>query len=167
MKFSGKADNGPMKKRFNFGDDPDLDAGIVFRIFHYWEIQKVVAANCAVRRCSALQALAGIAIATVTSLRHWPLAEVCTVPVLLVILVFVWLGFSFPSYFRLGLFSLPLRIIAPRLFRDWKSFLSPIQRCQSMKSSCKSLVVKLTVSNWSGFLAILMPLNSCVTYLHV
>jgi len=45
------------------------------------------------RRCSARHALAGIAIATVTSLRHRPmtdshdrraLAEVCTVPVILV-----------------------------------------------------------------------------------
>jgi len=48
--------------------------------------------TCAARRCSARHALAGIAIATMTSLRHRPttdthdrraLAEVCTVPLLL------------------------------------------------------------------------------------
>jgi len=52
----------------------------------------VVSTGCAVRRCSARHALAGVAIATMTSLRHPPttdshdgraLAEVCTVPVLL------------------------------------------------------------------------------------
>jgi len=31
--------------------------------------------------------IAGIAVATMTSLRHWPLADVCTVPVLLVIII--------------------------------------------------------------------------------
>ena len=33
MKFSGKVGNGPVKKRLNFGGDPDhrLDTGIVFR----------------------------------------------------------------------------------------------------------------------------------------
>jgi len=32
-----------MNKCLNFGGDPDhrLDAGIVFRIRHYWEIRKV------------------------------------------------------------------------------------------------------------------------------
>jgi len=49
--------------------------------------------ECAARRCSAEHALVGIAIATATSLRHRPatdshdrrnLAEVCTVPLLLV-----------------------------------------------------------------------------------
>jgi len=52
-----------------------------------------VSTDCAARRCSARHALAGIAIATVTSLRHRPttdshgrraLVEVCPVPVLLV-----------------------------------------------------------------------------------
>jgi len=52
----------------------------------------VVSTDCAARRCSAGHALAGIAIATVMSLRHWPttdshdrraFAEVCTVPLLL------------------------------------------------------------------------------------
>ena len=55
---------------------------------------KVVSTDCAARRCSAGHALSGIATATtITSLHHWPktdshvrraLAEVCTVPVLLV-----------------------------------------------------------------------------------
>jgi len=42
MKFSGKVDNGPLKKWLNFGGDPDhrLDTGI--RIRHYWEMQHVV-----------------------------------------------------------------------------------------------------------------------------
>jgi len=52
----------------------------------------VVSTDCAARRCSAGNALAGIGIATMTSLRHRPttdshdrraLADVCTVPVLL------------------------------------------------------------------------------------
>ena len=102
MKFSGKVGNGPVNKRLSFGGDPDhrLDIGIVFQIRHCWEIRKVVSRDCATRRCSAGHALAGIAIATMTSLRrHRPttdsetdiarlvrhvLAEVCTVPVLLV-----------------------------------------------------------------------------------
>ena len=56
--------------------------------------------DCAARRCSAQHALAGIDIASMTSLRHWSttdsgtdiatpvtraLEEVCTVPVLLVV----------------------------------------------------------------------------------
>jgi len=73
--------------------DHRLNTGIALRIRHYWEIRKVVSTDCAVRRCSAGHALAGIAIATMTSLRYRPttdshnrraLAEVCTVPVLLV-----------------------------------------------------------------------------------
>jgi len=53
----------------------------------------VVSTDCAARRCSAGHALAGIATATMTSLRHRhttdscdrrALAEVCTVPMLLV-----------------------------------------------------------------------------------
>jgi len=90
-KFSGKVDNGPMSKYLNFGGDPDhrLDIGIVFWIRHYWEIRKVVSTDCAARRCSARHALAGIAIATMTSLRHQTLAEVCAVPVLLGVEYFV------------------------------------------------------------------------------
>ena len=38
--------------------------------------------------CMTLQCWAGTAIATMTSLRHRPLAEVCTIPVLLVCNVF-------------------------------------------------------------------------------
>ena len=54
----------------------------------------MVSTDCAARRCGAGHALAGIAIATMTSLRHRPttdsydrraLAEVCPVPVLLVL----------------------------------------------------------------------------------
>jgi len=61
----------------------------VFRIRHYWEIRKVVSTDCAAWGCRAGHALAGIAIATMTSLRHRPLAEVCTVPVLLVLFCYV------------------------------------------------------------------------------
>ena len=43
--------------------------------------------DCAARRCSARHALAGIAIATSTSLRLHPFAEVCTVPLLLVLVL--------------------------------------------------------------------------------
>ena len=78
-----------------------LDTGIVFRMRHHWKIRKVVSTDCAAQRCSARHALAGIAIATMTSLRHRPttdrgtdiatlvrraLAAVCTVPMLLVFL---------------------------------------------------------------------------------
>ena len=75
-----------MNKQLNFGGDPyhRLDTGIVFRICHYWETRKVVSTDCTERRCSARHALAGIAIATMTSLRHRPLVEVCTVQVLTV-----------------------------------------------------------------------------------
>ena len=74
MKFLGKVGNGPMNKRLNFGGDTDrrLNTGIVFWIRHYWEIRKVVSIDCAARRCSAGHAVAGIAIATMTSLRHQP-----------------------------------------------------------------------------------------------
>ena len=94
MKFSGKVGNGPVNKWLNFGGDPGhhLGKGIVFRIRHYWELWKVVSTDCAARRCSAMYALAGIAIAPMTSLVHRPttgsydsraLADVCNVPVLL------------------------------------------------------------------------------------
>jgi len=43
----------------------------------------VVSTDCAARRCSAGHVV-GIAIVTMTSLRYRSLAEVCTVPVLLV-----------------------------------------------------------------------------------
>jgi len=69
-----------------------LDTGIVFRIRYYWEIQKLASTNCTARRCSGGHALSGIAIATMTSLRHRPLVEVCTVPVLLVFNKFDYSG---------------------------------------------------------------------------
>jgi len=83
--------------RTYFSLDHRLDTGIVFRICQYWQIQKVVSPDCAARRCTARHALAGIAIATMTSSRHRlttdsddrrALAEVCTVSVLLVKPVF-------------------------------------------------------------------------------
>jgi len=97
MKFAGKVGNGPMNSWLNFGGDPDhrLDTGIVFRMRHYWEIRKVVSTDCAA--CVTLQCT------TCTSRRRHsnydvitspaddrqrdirPLAEVCIVPVLLVI----------------------------------------------------------------------------------
>ena len=54
---------------------------------------------CAALRCSARHALAGVAIATMTSLRYRPLAEVCTVPVLLVFIMFLtfWRFYFFAS----------------------------------------------------------------------
>jgi len=99
MKFSGKVDNRPMNKRLNFSGDPDhrLDTGIVFRIRYYWEIRKVVSTDGSARRCSGGHVLERIAIATMTLLRHQSttdihyrraLAEVCTVPVLLVNVLF-------------------------------------------------------------------------------
>jgi len=95
MKSSGKVGSGPVNKLWNFGGDLDhrLDTGIVSRVCRYWEIWKVVSTDCTVQRCSVGHAVAGIAIATMTSLRHQlmtdshdrrALAEVCTVRVLLV-----------------------------------------------------------------------------------
>jgi len=83
--------NGPVNKLLNFSGDPDhrQDAGIVFRIRYNWEIRKVVGLST---DCAALRWTAAIAIATVTSFRHrsttdshnrLALAEVCTVPLLL------------------------------------------------------------------------------------
>jgi len=67
-----------------------MDIRIVCRIRHYWEIRKVVSTDCVERRCTVtLPAPAGIAIATMTPLCHRPLAEVCTVPVLLVVIDFI------------------------------------------------------------------------------
>jgi len=65
-----------MNNWLNFGGDPD---------HHYWEIRKLVLAYCAARRCRAGHALAGVAIATMTSLRHRPLADVGAVPMLLIL----------------------------------------------------------------------------------
>jgi len=96
MKLLGKVGNEPVNKCLYLGGDLGhrLDIGIVFRIRYYWEIRKVVSTDCAARSYSAGHALAGIAIATMTSLRHRPttdshdrraLMEVCSVPVLLVL----------------------------------------------------------------------------------
>ena len=79
MKFSGKVDNGATEQMIKF-----WWRSVVFRIRHYWEIRKVASTDCAARRCSAGYTLAGVAIASTTSLRHRPLAEVCTIPMLLV-----------------------------------------------------------------------------------
>ena len=77
MTFSGKVGNGPVNKWLDFGGDPDhrLNTGVVFRIRHCCEIRKVVSTDCAARRCSAVHALVGIAIATITSLRHRPTTD--------------------------------------------------------------------------------------------
>ena len=77
MKFSGKVGNGPVNKCLNFGGDRDrrMYAVIVFRIRHYWEIRKVVSTDCTPRRCSAGHAVAGIVIATMTSLHHRPTTD--------------------------------------------------------------------------------------------
>jgi len=74
MKFSGKVGNGPVNKKLNFSDDPvhRLNTGIVFRIRHYWEIRKVVNGH------------SFILIHEIASLIRRALAEVRTVPVLLV-----------------------------------------------------------------------------------
>jgi len=106
VKFS-EIGSGLINKRLDFAGDlyHHLDTGIVFQIHHYWEIRKVVSTDCTARRCSARHALAGIAIATMMSLRHWlvtdshdrrALAEVCTVLVLLVIIITkLYLGTSY------------------------------------------------------------------------
>jgi len=69
-----KVGNGPMNRRLIFGGDPDhrLDTAIVFRIRHYWEIRKVVNGH------------SFILIRHMAVLVRRALAEVCTVPVLLV-----------------------------------------------------------------------------------
>jgi len=69
MKFSTRVGDGPTNKLLNFGIDPvhHLDTGIVYRIRQYWEIRKVV-----------------ILIRQMAALVRRALAEVCTVPVLLV-----------------------------------------------------------------------------------
>jgi len=74
MKFPGKVGNGPVNKRLNFGGNPDycLDTGIVFPICHYWEIREVD------------MNLLLLLICQMAALVRHALAEVCTVPVLLV-----------------------------------------------------------------------------------
>jgi len=75
MKFSRKVGNGSVNKLLlNFGGDPDhrLDTGIVFRIRQFWVIRKVVNGH------------SFILIRQIAALVRRALAEVCTVPVLLV-----------------------------------------------------------------------------------
>jgi len=82
MKFSGKVSNGSVKKLLNFGGDPDTFwiQGLFSRFFTTGRYRKWYQPTALYDAA----VLAGIAIATMTSLRHRPLAEVCTVPVLLV-----------------------------------------------------------------------------------
>jgi len=84
MKFSEEVGNGPVSKCLNFGGDPDHDLQYsdCFTDPPLLEDTESVINRL---RCETLQCWAGIAIATMTSLRHRPLAEVCNVPVLLVI----------------------------------------------------------------------------------
>ena len=72
-----------MNNWLNFGLDPDrrLDTGIVFRIRHCWEIRKV------------LNGHSFILIRQIAALVGRSLAEVCTVPVLLVFFLF-WFSAS-------------------------------------------------------------------------
>jgi len=81
MKFAGKV--------VNFGGNPDhrLDTGIVFLIRHCWEMQKVVSTDCASRRCKACTSRhrhSNYDVITSPAHDRRALAEVCTVPVLLV-----------------------------------------------------------------------------------
>jgi len=77
MKFSRKVGNWPPNKKLNFGGDPDhrLDTGIVFRIRHYWEIRKVVNGH------------SFILIRQKAAMVRCAMAEVCTVPIFLVMSV--------------------------------------------------------------------------------
>jgi len=72
MKFSGKVGNGPMNNCLNFAGYPDLDKGIVFQIRHYWEIWKLINGHSFILICQ------------MATLVKRALADVCTVPVLLV-----------------------------------------------------------------------------------
>ena len=73
--------NGPLNKRLNFGGDSDdrLDTVIVFRIHHYW----VIAYGKWLTDINLLLIL----IRWMAALVKRALAEVCTVPVLLVIII--------------------------------------------------------------------------------
>jgi len=72
MKFSGKVDSGPVNNWFGGNPDLRLDTGSVFRIRHYWEIRKVINGH------------SFILIYQMVALVRRALAELCTVPVLLV-----------------------------------------------------------------------------------
>jgi len=71
--------DGSMNKRLQLGGDPDhrLATGVVFQIRHYWEVRKVINEH------------SFILIRQMAALVRRALAEVCTVPVLL---VYSWTG---------------------------------------------------------------------------
>ena len=77
-----------MNKPVNFDGDPDhrLDTGIVFRIRHYWEIRKVVNGHKSAAASSHLSRTdSPDGGSDIETLVRCVLAEVCTVPVLLVL----------------------------------------------------------------------------------
>jgi len=76
MKFSRKVGNGSMNKMLNFGGDLDhlLDTGIVFRTHHYWDI------------CKVFNGHSFVLILQMAALVRRALAEVYTVPMLLIYL---------------------------------------------------------------------------------
>jgi len=81
VKCSEKVDNGPVNKMIKFRcDDLDhrLGTGIVFRIRHYWDIRKVVNRHKSAAHTDSPDG----------ALVSRALAEVCTVPVLLVSFLF-------------------------------------------------------------------------------
>ena len=55
--------------------------------------------RCAAQRSSARHALAGITVVTMTSLHHWPLVEVCIVPVLPVLSAKMYTAIAAFTYF--------------------------------------------------------------------
>jgi len=77
MNFSGKVGNGPMNNWLNFVGDLDhrLDTRVVFWIRHCWEMWKVVNGQLCIV----------VLIRQMVVLVSRALAEVCTVPVLLVL----------------------------------------------------------------------------------
>jgi len=98
MKFSGNVGNGPMNKRLNFGGEMNhcLDIGIVFRIRHYWEIRNQPTAlrdagvqgkhiiTSPARDRQPRQSRQPVMVNDIATVVRRALAEVCTVPVLLV-----------------------------------------------------------------------------------
>jgi len=84
MKFSEEVGNGPVSKCLNFGGDPDHHLQYS-DCFPDPPLLEDTESGINRLRCETLQCWAGIAIATMTSLRNRPLAEVRTVPALLVL----------------------------------------------------------------------------------
>jgi len=100
MKFSKKIDNGPVDKMIKFwwrsgspGYNNCFSGFVTIGRYGKW-YQPTALRDAAV--VGTGRALAGIVIATITSLRRRPLVEICTVPVLLVCLscLFVCLSVS-------------------------------------------------------------------------